>query len=318
MTSSSVMTSSWPSFSYAEWRDTGATLQRYAQIIGKIRLGLTPRTNHFWNCALALTARGLTSRATPCDGDLFDVELDFVDHKLRVRTVGGEERTLSLDGRPVADFYRTLGTLLSSLGIDVHIDDRPVEIPTEAIPFHSDELHATYDRDQVERFWQITRQTAAIFEEFAARFVGKSSPVHFWWGSFDLALTRFSGRRAPPNPEADAITREAYSHECWSAGFWPGDVRLEEPAFYAYSAPPPAGFAEAHVAPEGARWDRQLGEFILPYETLRRDANPRAALLAFLQSSYEAAADLGHWDRESCERRGDARPSATDAQLPAL
>jgi hypothetical protein len=302
------MRSSWPPLEYLEWRETGATLQRYAQIIGKIRLGLAPRVNHFWSSALQLTARGLSSGMTASDGRLFDLELDLVRHRLRVRTDGDEERALPLDGRPVAVFYRNLGTLLSSLGINVRIDDRPVEIPTDAIPFHADYLHAAYDRDQVERFWKIVSRSALLFEEFRARFIGKSSPVHFWWGSFDLALTRFSGRRATPSPESDAITREAYSHECWSAGFWPGDSRFEEPAFYAYAAPPPLGFAEAHVEPEHAFWHAPLGEFILPYEAMRKDPHPRAALMAFLQSSYEAAAELGHWDRAALERR--AAPSA--------
>jgi hypothetical protein len=307
------MRTSWPPFNYRAWRETGETLQRYAQVIGKIRLGLTPCVNHYWNCAMHLTARGLTSGATASNGRLFDLELDFVDHKLRVRTDGDEERALSLDGRPVAVFYRNLGTLLSSLGIDVRINDRPVEIPTDNIPFHADYLHATYDRAQVERFWKILSQSALLFEEFRARFVGKSSPVHFWWGSFDLALTRFSGRSARPSPEADAITREAYSNECWSGGFWPGDARHEEPAFYAYAAPPPLGFPDADVEPDDAFWHDTLGEFILPYEAMRNDAHPRAALMAFLQSSYAAAAELGGWDRTSLERRVAAPDEAEPA-----
>ena len=307
------MTTSWPSLPFRAWQDTLDTLHRYAQIVGKVRLGLTPRVNHFWNCALHPTARGLTSRPMAHNGRLFDIELDFVDHRARVRTSGGEERALSLDGRPVAVFYRNLGTLLSSLGIDVRIDDRPQEIPNEAIPFHADYLHAAYDREMVERFWQILRQSILLFEEFRARFIGKSSPVHFWWGSFDLALTRFSGRRAPPNPEADAVTRESYSHECWSGGFWPGDARFEEPAYYAYAAPPPLGFPEAPVAPASAHWHAPLGELVLPYDEMRRDPDPRAALLSFLQSSYEAAADLGRWDREALERM---RPAAEAPAQP--
>jgi hypothetical protein len=293
---------------YEAWQETGATLQRYAQIVGKIRLGLTPVVNHWWNVAMHLTARGLTSRSMRAGGRLFEIELDFVQHKLHVRTDGGEERALSLDGRPVAVFYRNLGTLLSSLGIDVRIDDRPVEIPTDDIPFHADYLHASYDRAEVERFWKVLWQSALLFEEFAARFVGKQSPVHFFWGSFDLAYTRFSGRRAPPRPDADSITREAYSHECWSAGFWGGDVRFEEPAFYAYAAPPPTGFAEIMVEPEGAFFHGALGELVLPYEVMRSDPNPRAALMAFLQSSYAAAAELGGWDREALERRAPSPP----------
>jgi hypothetical protein len=310
------MRPTWPPFEYRAWRDTGATLQRYAQVIGKIELGLTPRQNHFWNCALRLTARGLGTGPMQSDGRLFDLELDLVDHRLRVRTDGNEERALPLDGRPVAVFYRNVGTLLSSLGINVRIDDRPVEIVNDAIPFHADYLHSEYDRPQVERFWMILSRTAPLFEELRGRFVGKSSPVHFWWGSFDLALTRFSGRRAPPNPEADAITREAYSHECWSAGFWPGDARFEEPAFYAYAAPPPLGFGEAAIEPDGAFWHAPLGEWLLPYETVRTDPHPRAALLAFLQSSYAAAADLGRWDRDALER--PTRAPATEEARPPI
>jgi hypothetical protein len=302
---------------YETWRDTGATLQRYTQIVGKIRLGLTPLLNHYWGAAMHLTARGLSSGPMLANGRLVDIEFDLVEHKLRVRTDGDEERALSLDGRPVAVFYRNLGTLLSSLGIDVRINDRPVEIPTDDIPFHADYLHATYDRAEVDRFWKVLWQSAMLFEQFAARFVGKQSPVHFFWGSFDLALTRFSGRRAPTRPDADVVTAEAYSHQCWSAGFWPGDLRFEEPAFYSYAAPPPTGFAEIAVEPEGAFWHAGLGEFLLPYETMRTDPDPRAALLAFLQSSYAAAAELGGWDRDTLERpRLRARP-AVRPDIPA-
>jgi hypothetical protein len=310
------MNGSWPPLPYRAWRETGATLHRYAQIVGKIRLGLTPRVNHFWNCALHLTARGLTTRPTPFPGGQFEIELDLLAHRLRVSTDSGEERVLALDGRPVAVFYHNLGTLLSSLGIDVRIDDRPVEIASEAIPFHADYLHARYEPDYVERFWQILWQSAMVFVEFQARFVGKASPVHFWWGSFDLAATRFSGRRAPPNPEADAITRESYSHECWSGGFWPGDDRFEEPAYYAYAAPPPPGFAEAIIVPDGARWHPALGEFVFPYAAMRRHTHPAAALLAFLQRSYEAAADLGHWDRAALERRAPTSEAALAEMSP--
>jgi hypothetical protein len=234
-----------------------------------------------------------------------ELELDLLEHRLWARTSDGEDRAISLPGKSVATFHRVVRSLLSSLGVEVHINDHPCEIATEAIPFHLDELHATYDRGQVERFFHILWQTAVLFEEFRTRFIGKSSPVHFWWGSFDLALTRFSGRRAPLRPDADAITREAYSHECWSAGFWPGDVRHPEAAFYAYAAPPPGGFDAAVVAPASARWDATLGEYLLPYEAMCRDPDPRAALLSFLQSSYEAAAELGHWDRRALERERD-------------
>jgi Family of unknown function (DUF5996) len=310
------MTTSWPPLPYDAWKDTLATLHRYMQIVGKLRLHLAPIDNHFWSVAFHLTARGLTSRPMVYDGRLFEIEFDLVDHRLRVRTADAEERALSLDGRPVAVFYRNLGTLLASLGIELRINDHPVEMPSEAIPFHEDYRHATYDRGYVERFFGILWHTVMLFEELRTRFIGKASPVHFYWGSFDLAYTRFSGRRAPPSPEADAITREAYSHEVWSGGFWPGDVRFPEASFYAYAQPPPSGFPEAQVAPQGAFWYKPLGEYLLPYEVMRRDRNPRAALLAFLQSTYEAAADLGDWDREALERRAPRREEAAPHPAP--
>ncbi len=310
------MTPRWPLLPYAGWRETQATLHRYSQIIGKIALSLAPPINHFWGCALRVTARGLRTNALGCNGRLFDMELDLVDHRLRVRTADGEERGLQLDGRPVALFYRHVGTLLSSLGLVMRIRPQPVELLEEALPLDEDFRHAAYDRDAVDRFFRIVWHTALVFEQFRARFVGKASPVLFWWGSFDLAATRFNGRRAHPPPESDSITRESYSQECWSAGFWPGDARLPAPAFYAYAAPPPSGFAEAPVAPRAAVWSRTLGEFILPYEDVVRERHPEAALTAFLQSTYEAAATLGHWDRAALERDVGAGAALHSAHVP--
>jgi len=296
------METSWPTLRYGTWQETGATLQRYAQIVGKIRLGLVPRLNHYWGVAFHLTARGLSTGPMLANGRLIDIEFDFVDHQLRVRTDGSEDRHLALDGRPVAVFYRNLGTLLSSLGIDVRINDRPVEIPTDDIPFHADFLHATYDRAEVDRFWKVLWQSALLLEGFAARFVGKQSPVHFFWGSFDLALTRFSGNRAPDNPQADAVMREAYSHEVISHGFWPGGAGFDDAAFYAYAAPEPEGLATAKVRPEAARYDNAMNVFVLPYEAVRAAASPEAELMSFLETTYREAATLARWDRSRLER----------------
>jgi uncharacterized protein DUF5996 len=307
------MNPSWPPLPYDEWKDTLKTLHRYSQVVGKLALGSTPPVNHFWSCALRLSARGLRTKPLGYNGRLFDIEFDLVDHRLRVRTADGEERHLSLDGRPVALFYRHVGVLLASLGIDMHIRPQPCELVEEAIPLDEDFRHATYDRSAVDRYFRILRRTAGVLASFRSRFVGKASPVLFWWGSFDIASTRFSGRRATPPPEADAITREAYSHECWSAGFWPGDARLPQPAFYAYAQPAPLGFAEAPIAPRAATWSRTLGEYILPYADVAAARRPADDLLAFLDSTYDAAAALGHWDREALERApqpGDSHGAA--------
>jgi hypothetical protein len=292
----------WPPLPLAEWRGTYATLHRWTQIAGKIRLALTPLENHFWNVAFHLTPRGLTSRPMVYLGRSFALDFDFIAHELVARDSDGAERRLALAPRPVEAFYRELTTLLASLDIRVAIDDRPVEIPGDRLPFHLDRAHHDYDGEQARRFFEVLRRSAGVLEEFRARFVGKASPVHFFWGSFDLAASRFSGRRAPERPGLDLITREAYSHEVSSVGFWPGDERFPEATFYAYQVPVPDGFADARVRPPGAFWHQGLGEFLLPYEAVRQAADPRAALLDFCQSADEAGATLAGWKRAELER----------------
>jgi hypothetical protein len=301
ISSSMAAASAWPELPLAPWRDTYATLHRYAQIIGKTQLALTPVVNHFWNAAFRLTARGLATPVLPHGERRFTVELDFVDHAVVVRTNGGAERALPLGPRPVAEFYREFEALLRELELSVAITPHPVEIPSEAIPFAEDRRHAAYDREAVGRWWEIVARSALVLEEFRARFSGKCSPVHFFWGSFDLAVSRFSGRRAPPRSGADSITREAYSHETSSCGFWPGDDRYPGAAYYAYFAPPPAGYEQAAVRPAGASWHSGLREFLLPYDAVRT-ASPRDALLEFAQSTYAAGAQLAEWNRSELER----------------
>jgi hypothetical protein len=293
----------WPALPYEDWRDTLATLHRYSQIVGKIQLASTPLVNHFWNVAFQCTALGWrTALMRSRHGDLFDMEFDFADHRLVVRTADGTRRALPLFAQPVADFYADVLDLLRKLEIEVAINDHPVEIAYETIPFHEDRQHAAYDRKAVERHFRIVAQSAAILEEFRGRFVGKASPVHFFWGSFDLAASRYSGARAPTSPDADPITAESYSHAVSSVGFWPGDPRHPAPAYYAYFVPRPDGFARAAVSPRSAFWHDSLGEFVLPYDDLRRSASPRETLLEFCQSTYEAGANLAGWDRAALER----------------
>ncbi|HEY3352621.1 MAG TPA: DUF5996 family protein, partial [Polyangia bacterium] len=287
----------WPPLPLASWRDTQATLHRCTQIPGKIALALRPRVNHFWNVALQLTPRGLTTGPLPLAERTFGIDFDFVDHGVVVRTSDGATRALVLEPRPVADFYRDLQAALAGLGIRVPIHDHPVEILSEVIPLHEDRLHAAYDQDAVARWWRIVAQSAVVLEEFRARFVGKCSPVHFFWGSFDLAVSRYSGRRAPARPGADPVTREAYSHETSSVGFWPGDERYPDPAYYAYFAPVPAGYEHAAVRPAAAFWHPEMRELILPYDAVRTAASPREALLEFTQSTYDAGAELARWNR---------------------
>ncbi len=305
----------WPPLPFGAWRDTCATVHRLTQLMGKIRLALTPLVNHYWNAALHLTARGLTTRPTPYRAGWFEMELDFVDHDLKVRSDDGAVRALALEARPLADSYRELLAMLEAMRVHVAIDDRPVEVRREVIPFAVDRLHGAYDPAWAARFFRALASSAFVLEEFRAGFLGKCSPVHFFWGSFDLACSRFSGRRAPVAPGTDRVTREAYSHEVASAGFWPGDDRFPEPAFYAYAAPAPLGYASATVAPAGAFWHDGLQNFLLPYELVRRSGDPRAALLAFFQSSYDAAAELGGWDRAALER---PRPPAPSPPPPAV
>ena len=296
----------WPALPLAEWRDTYATLHMWTQIVGKTRLALAPMENHWWQVPLYVTPRGLSTSAMPSGNRTLAVEFDFIDHVLSVESSDGATSTLPLIPRSVADFYTAYMTALRSLGFAPTIRPVPVEVET-AIPFAEDRQHASYDTDAAHRCWQILVQADRVLKRFRGRFLGKASPVHFFWGSFDLAATRFSGRRAPPHSGGapncpDYVMVEAYSHECNSAGFWPGGGAIAEPAFYAYAYPEPAGYRERAVRPDGARYSAEAREFILPYDALRRAGDPDDALLQFLQSTYEAAADLARWDRAALER----------------
>lgn len=291
----------WPALPYPEWADTLATLHMWTQVVGKVRLALSPRVNHWWEVPLYVSARGLTTSSIPYRDGIFEVNFDFIDHELLIATSGGEIKTLALAPRSVADFYKEFMALLASLGIDVKIWPMPVEIPNP-IRFDQDTTHASYDRQYAHRFWRILVTVDTICKEFRAEFIGKASPVQFFWGSFDLATTRFSGRRAPERPGADPITKEAYSHEETSAGWWPGSESFPNPAFYAYAAPQPAGYADRKVLPAQAHYDAKLSEFLLLYDDVRNAADPRAALWQFLETTYVAGADLGHWQRSELER----------------
>ncbi len=291
----------WPSLPLDSWKDTCATLHMWTQIVGKVRLALTPLVNHWWNVPLYVSARGLTTSRIPYGERAFEIWFDFIQHQLVLETSDGTVKTLALAPRSVADFYQEFMGMLRSAGIEVKIWHMPVEIP-KPIAFDQDHIHKSYDPAAVEKFWHILLSVDAVLEQFRARFIGKSSPVHFFWGSFDLAVTRFSGRPAPERPGADRVTREAYSHEVSSVGFWPGTVGVKDAAFYSYMAPTPQGFADAHVRPQAAYYDQQLGEFLLMYEDVRKAASPTAALLDFCQSTYEAGAKLGKWDRKALER----------------
>jgi uncharacterized protein DUF5996 len=291
----------WPSLPLDSWRDTCVTLHMWTQIVGKVRMRLTPLVNHWWNVPLYVTARGLTTSLIPYGERAFELRFDFLAHQLVLETSDGMLKTLPLEPRSVAEFYHECMAMLHAAGIEVHIWKMPVEIPNP-IPFDEDQFHASYDRERVERFWRILLTVDEVFQQFRADFLGKVSPVHFFWGSFDLAVTRFSGRRAPERKAADRITREAYSHEVSSVGFWPGSGNMAGPAFYSYTAPEPTGFREAQVQPQAAYYDAALGEFLLLYDDVRTSDSPSATLLAFCQSTYEAGAELGHWDRAALER----------------
>jgi hypothetical protein len=299
---SSLNQDSWPELPLEAWQDTYATLHMWTQIVGKVRLALSPRINHWWEVALYVNARGLTTSAIPYDGKVFDVQFDFIDHKLIIQTSWGSSKTLALKAQSVADFYAAFMSALQSLGIEVKIWTMPCEVPNP-VRFTADTQHASYDPEYAHRFWQVLVLCEDIFQEFRAGFIGKDSPVHFFWGSFDLCVTRFSGRRAPERVEADPVTREAYSHEVISAGFWPGGGDIKGAAFYAYAAPEPAGLAEQKVQPAAAFYHPQVKEFLLMYDDVRRAASPRQELLSFLQSTYDAAANLAHWDRKELERQ---------------
>lgn len=296
----------WPKLPLAEWRDTLATLHMWTQIVGKTRLALAPMENHWWQIALYLSARGLTTSAMPCANRMVEVEFDFVSHALSLRTSDGGAQAFALRPCSVSDFFAQYMAALRALDIDVALRPLPVEVEC-AVPFADDHEHASYDPDAAHRWWQVASQTDRVFKRFRSRFVGKQSPAHFFWGAFDLAVTRFSGRPAPrhrggvPNCP-DRVMVEAYSHECSSAGFWPGGGPISEPAFYAYAYPEPPGYAAHAVRPPAARYHSQLGEYVLPYEVVRSDPDPDGMLLEFLQTSYEAAADLGRWDHAMLER----------------
>jgi hypothetical protein len=290
----------WQALHLESWRDTYATLHMWTQIVGKIRLRLTPLINHWWNVPLYVTARGLTTSCIPYGERSFELRFDFIRHQLVLETSDAIVKALPFRPFAVADFYRECFDMLRSADIDLKIWPMPVEIP-EPIRFDQDRQHSSYDPEAVSKFWRILVSSHAVFEQFRSRFIGKSSPVHFFWGSFDLAVTRFSGRKAPPREGADAITREAYSHEVSSVGFWPG-AGFAGPAFYSYMAPSPAGFREAKVLPAGARYDEGLGEFIVMYDDIRAAESPTDALMAFCQSTYEAGATAAKWDREGLDR----------------
>jgi len=297
----------WPPLPLGEWRDSYDTLHIWTQIVGKTRLALAPPENHWWHIALYATPRGLTTAPIPSDGMSFAVDFDFNDHQLYVRTSDGRTGVVALRPRTVADFYAEYKETLGSFGVRAKIRPVPVEIET-AIPFASDRGHAAYDAEAVARWWQVMVASDLVLKRFRGGFIGKASPVHFFWGSFDLAATRFSGRPAPAHPGGvpncpDYVMREAYSHECSSVGFWPGGGVIDEAAYYAYAYPEPEGYSDRAVEPRGAFFSPELREFILPYETVRAAGSPGEALLRFCESTYDAAADLARWDRAALDRR---------------
>src|SRR5262245_429892 len=291
----------WPALPLDQWQNACDTLHMWTQIVGKTRLELTPMMNQWWQVPLYVTPRGPTTSPIPYDERIFDAEFDFIHHELNIRVSDGSERTIPLSSRSVADFYAEYMSRLRELGIEVSVYTTPVEVP-DPIPFEKDTIHASYDPEFANRFWRILVQTDTVLKEFRAYFTGKSSPVHFFWGSFDMAVTRFSGRPAPVKPDADRITREAYSHEVISCGFWPGDTRFPAPAFYTYSAPAPQGFDKQRVRPDRAFYSAELGEFLLKYDDVRAADSPRDAIFDFAQSTYEAGARLAGWDRQNLER----------------
>ena len=292
----------WPALPFDDWSDTRETLHRWTQVAGKIRMALTPLINHWWNVTLYVTARGLTTSLIPYGERWFDMEFDFVAHVLRIRVSDGGQHDIPLAPRSVADLYHEIFSILGACGIDCSIHTVPSEIAGDLTPFDRDQQHRSYDRAAVERFWRVLARVHSVFTEFRAPFIGKCSPVHFFWGSFDLAVTRFSGRRAPERPDADAMTREAYSHEVSSVGFWPGDSRFPRATFYSYAAPEPAGFRQSRVQPPEAYYLEAMGGFYLHYDDLLCHDDPARTLLDFCQSTYDAAANLGKWNRAELER----------------
>ncbi len=295
----------WAVLDYDEWADSCATLHLWTQVIGKIRLAHAPLVNHWWQVPLYVTARGLTTSAMPRDARTFQIDFDFIDHRLRIAVSDGRRASIPLAPCSVADFYGEVMGRLRALDLETRLWTMPVEI-ADPIPFEEDRTHAAYDPAMVNRFWRALAQIDQVFTVFRSRFLGKASPVHFFWGSFDHAVTRFSGRRAPPPPSnpniPDFVNREAYSHEVGSCGFWPGNGGFGHPAFYSYAYPQPAGFAEAAISPPAAFYAKDFGEFILPYDAVREAPRPGEFLLEFLESTYAAAADLAKWDRALLER----------------
>jgi hypothetical protein len=289
----------WPELPLAAWQDTYDTLHMWTQIVGKIRMTLTPLINHYWNATLYVSARGLTTSAIPYARGVFEMEFDFIGHKLMIKTSEGDVRTLELAPRTVADFYADVMSTFAALKIEVQIHASPDEVPNP-IPFADDRTHKSYDREYVDRFRRLLISVDRVLKDFRARFIGKCSPVHFFWGSFDIAVTRFSGRLAPPRP--DPMMQEAYSHEVSSAGFWPGGGEIKGPAFYSYTAPEPAGFKTYAVGPKAAFYHTGIGEFLLMYDDIRGSASPPSELMEFLQTTYEAGANLAKWDRSALER----------------
>jgi hypothetical protein len=295
----------WPELPYEAWTHTYETLHMWTQIVGKIRLACMPWLNHCWQVTLYPTARGLTTGRMPYAGDSLQLDFDFIAHELVVRTSRGEQRSVALAPQSVADFYRAVMETLAAVGMPVRIYRRPVEVESR-VPFDADEEHRSYDAEYAQRCWRILCSSADVLWRFRSRYCGKASPVHFFWGSFDLAVTRFSGRLAPAHPGGvpnlpDRVTRDAYSHEVSSCGFWPGGASAPYPLFYSYAYPEPDGFAGSAAGPSEARYDPSLREFVLPYDAVRLAAVPEEKLLAFLQASYEAAAERGHWDRKGLE-----------------
>ena len=291
----------WPALPLEAWQDTYDTLHMWTQIVGKIRKTLTPLVNHWWNVTLYVTSRGLTTSPIPYGTRTFEISFDFIDHKLEILTCEGLTKQIELAPKTVAQFYQELMDSLHALDINVKIHAAPDEV-ANPIPFAEDFTHKSYDPESAHTFWRILVTVDCVFKEFRGRFIGKCSPVHFFWGSFDLAVTRFSGRPAPERPGADPITREAYSHEVISAGFWPGGGEIKGPAFYAYAAPEPSGFKTARVQPEAAFYHSGMSEFFLMYDDIRRAESPKTMLMEFLESTYAAGADLAKWDRASLER----------------
>ena len=305
----------WPELNYANWKDTCATLHMWLQIVGKVRLVQTPWTNHSWHVTLYVTSRGLTTSPIPHGADTFEIRFDFVDHQLRILKADGGQRAIQPKPRSVADFYKAVMTALDELKLPVKIDILPNEIPNP-IPFDRDEQHRAYDPEYANRFWRVLVQADRVFKEFRSRFCGKCSPVHLFWGAPDLAVTRFSGRAAPKHPGGiphlpDAITREAYSQEVSSLGFWPGADAMPMAIFYSYAYPEPAGFSEAKVKPDAASYNAQFHEFVLPYDAVRISKSPDDAILDFAQSAYDAASQLGKWDRAALEEKKPSLHSAT-------